>query len=424
MTEVQQTILKEVTDFYLGSHDFNGIPVRLLAPALSADLETLRQHISTLIESALVSVNCGDRHPNPHIKALEEEAPEVQIEKLTKPEFQHACIYPTTAHLKTVVEEHKYEGKPFTLRLALGYPQLSFLSFDLSVLESYRNDPRYSYYNDDISGSISVKNKFYESNEMRTSDQVLLKTFGFSYNENYDRAVAVFLRYLSDLSPEHQQIWNAKRLEGDYKLHPDYFRASIFGEWPEGVSIFEAFIEELHQINAMCELMGRPKLFKNDFRPKSRPAGFSFLTRPTLKEYNDFILLLDKAISDNIDRDFFQNEVAFEFDEPRPDGKVVVRQKGSIQILDDWVKKKFRPRDPQPVIEMIKTFKDIRAQRQRPAHAIDENVFDQKYFRRQREVIIRAYEAVNTLRAIFAGLPKVKGYKVPDWLQTGKIWTQ
>jgi hypothetical protein len=93
MTEVQQTILKEVTDFYLGSHDFNGIPVRLLAPALSADIETLRQHTFTLIESGLVSVNYEDRHPNPHIKALEEDAPEVQIDKLTKPEFQTALKY-------------------------------------------------------------------------------------------------------------------------------------------------------------------------------------------------------------------------------------------------------------------------------------------------------------------------------------------
>jgi len=38
--------------------------------------------------------------------------------------------------------------------LALGEAQLSYRSFDLSVLEFYRNDPRHRYENDDINGRI------------------------------------------------------------------------------------------------------------------------------------------------------------------------------------------------------------------------------------------------------------------------------
>jgi hypothetical protein len=98
---------------------------------------------------------------------------------------------------------------------------------------------------------------------------------------------------LADLTPEHQQIWKGKELTGDYALHPDYYRNSILGEWGTKVSIFEAFIEEMKIINRMAEKMGRPPLFRNDFSEGGKPREFGFLVRPTLKEFNSFVLLLD-----------------------------------------------------------------------------------------------------------------------------------
>lgn len=267
-----------------------------------------------------------------------------------------------------------------------------------------------------------MDDEYYESAGMASSDQVLLQTFGFSYDSEFNRAVAVSLRYLSDLSPQHQEIWNAKMLQGDYKLHPDYARITM-GYWPERVSIFYAFTEELHHINEMCKLMKRPPLFTNDYRHHEKPRGFSFLIRPTLKEYNDFVHLLDKMISENMDRDFFLNEVPFERDEMRRDGKIVVRPKGTIQILDEWLKVKFRAKDRKPIEEMIATFRQIRHLRQSPAHTIDEDVFDQQYFKRQRDIIIKAYDGIRLLRLIFENHPSVEGYKIPDWLRSGKIWT-
>ena len=78
--------------------------------------------------------------------------------------------------------------------LAQGAAQLEFRAFDLSVLEFYRNDPRYHYTTDDIHGSISVRQ---EHSGLRDSDQVFLQTFGYCYDEDVNRAVAVFLRYLA-----------------------------------------------------------------------------------------------------------------------------------------------------------------------------------------------------------------------------------
>lgn len=415
-------ILRKITEFYLNSHDFNGLPVRNIVQDSKVEEIELKDILISLIREKKSSLIFGDIHPNPHIKAFWEEKEEIQIEKLQKSNLEPVCAYPSGVHLKEVVDPSEYQNRPFTLRLALGEPQLSYLSFDLSVLEFYRNDPRYYYTNNDISGRISVHEEYYESEKMASSDKVVLQTFGFSYDSELNRAVAVFLRYLSDLSPQHQQIWNAKKLKGDYKLHPDYYKIMI-GSWDLGVSIFDAFAEELHHVNEMCKLMYRPSLFKNELRENKKPRGFCFLIRPTLKEYNDFVHLLDKAISENINGKFFLNDVPFEYDEVRDDGKIVVRHKGTIQILDEWLKMKFRVNDRKPIEEMIATFKKIRKLRQHPAHAIDEDIFDQKYFRQQREIIIRAYEGIRLLRLIFADHPNVKGYNIPDWLQSGKIWT-
>ena len=177
-------------------------------------------------------------------------------------QLESICVYPSRTYLENTVDRSSYSMVPFTLRLALGEPQLSFLAFDLSVLEIYRNDPRYYYSNDDISGSISISGSYYEDEAVPESDKVLLQSFGFAYTSELNRAVAVFLRYLDDLSPQHQQIWRAKLLDGDYKLHPGYFSSSILGNWHQGISIFQAFLEEIEHINNMCSLMGWPSLFR------------------------------------------------------------------------------------------------------------------------------------------------------------------
>jgi len=269
----ERIILEEVTNFFVQSADFNGISVRqLVNKHKKIGVGVLKQIFRSLIQQDKISLVFGDTHPNPHIKAFSDEEYEVQIEKLDNINLlMQACVYPSPSQLNTIVDVSEYQGKPFTLRLALGEPQLDFESFDLRVLEDYRNDPRYSYVTDDIQGSISVSDKYYKSDEMQPSDQVLLQSFGFSYDSQLHRAVTVFLRYLADLSPEHQQIWNARIVRGDYKLHPDYYKASM-GSWDLGVSIFDAFIEELHIINDMCKLMGRSPLFKQEL-DKSKYNG-------------------------------------------------------------------------------------------------------------------------------------------------------
>lgn len=422
MTVQEELILREITDRYLTSGDFNGTPLQLLANELKIPWDGFAQDAAELIQEGKLRVVFADTDINPHILRLGCEPVQIQLEKLPTADL-HACGYPASEHLENVVNRQDYEGKPFTLSLALGAPQLSYKAFDLSVLEFYRNDPRYEYTTDDIHGQISLTNEYYDSNHMPESDRIFLDTFGFCYDEFLNRAVAVYVRYISDLSPEHQQIWKAKELQGDYKLHPDYYRNTIVGDWGERIPIFEAFIMELQIINQMAGAMDRPPLFRVDFTQQSRPREFSFLVRPTLKEYNDFVHLLDKLLSDNISKDFFMSEIPDEYDEVRQDGKIIVRYKNTIAILNEWGHSRFRTSDWEPFDTLIKTLHDIRQQRQKPAHAINKNVFDQQYIHRQRELMIAAYDAVRTIRLMFAKHRKCINIEINETLFEGKIWS-
>lgn len=143
-----------------------------------------------------------------------------------------------------------------------------------------------------------------------------------------------------------------------------------------------------------------------------------------MKEFNDFVLLLDKIISDNINKKFFLDDIPLESEEVRKkDGKIIVREKGTLQLLEEWLKTKVRVADTKPLEETIAPFKKVRKLRQQPAHALDEDIFDQAYFSQQRELIINAYSGVRTLRLLFANHPRVKGHEVPAWLYKGEIYT-
>jgi len=414
-------LLDEITDFYIASRDFNGIPYRDLKE--SRDEASLKSGLSQLIGNGSISVVFGDGHPNPHIKALpDHHSAEKQIDLLGSSSLlEHACLYPMPSVLAGKVDRSRYVGKPYTLELALGAPQLVHRSFDLSVLEFYRNDPRYDYSTDDIHGSISIQSAHLEVT--KESDSVFLQTFGFCFDDDLNRFVAVFLRYLADLSPEHQQIWKAKEIGGRTRLHPDYYRTSVIGDWPERASLFEAFLDELRIINKMTVAAFGIPLFRNDFEDKDRPKGFGYLLRPTQKCLDDFVHLLDKMLSDNFNKDFFVGDLLLEERVERGPGEFEIVRKGTVQLLSEWLTKHFRVREGSGFEDVIRPIRKIRKLRQRPAHAIDNDRFDQAIAQEQRILIQDAYKSVRTLRLIFANHPKAKEVLVPDYLFKGEIWS-
>jgi len=413
-----------VEEKYFTSGDFNGLTLLELIKDTGFAKDVALAEIRVGVETDLLTIeHMGNPHIKPFARVNKEEMLGFLDESMGEKPF---CMYPHPEKLKSAAAAETYRETPFAYELAKGAGQLDFRAFDLSILEFYRNDPRYHYETNSIQGRICVTDEYFESEFMPEHDQVLLQSFGFAYDKELNRYVGVVLRYLNKLSPEHQRIWAAKQVKkDDIWLHPEYFAKSFQGSWGTRLSIFDAFVQELDQINQMCDRIGKPQLFRESYC-QERIRGFEFLLRPTKSELEDFVHLLDKMMSDNISKDFFRGDLELERDVTRKtDGKVVVEPKGTIQLLEEWLRKFYRSAESEDPVELlIKTFRKIRKLRQEPAHRIGLDMFDQAIFKEQRALIIEAYNAVRILRLIFGLHPDVNANppKISDWLRDGKIW--
>ena len=414
MTPQQTRLADMVTRFYLESGDFNGLGVHALE-SVGGDVSD----IVALIELREIDLVRGDLHPNPHIKAFDPEPREEQIAKIGR-EGLSGCLYPSPESLARRQIETRGLG-PYTAALTLGSPQLSFRAFDLRALEWYRNDPRFELRSDDIHGTIIQRGGTKVAGR-HALDGLDFFEFGFAYNAELERAFAAFIRYLHDI-PTPQQIELSKfELEGEYQLHPDFYRTQIIGDWPERPSIYDAFLEEKTHINAICKLIGKPPLFRTEFNDGLRPHGFGILLRPTLKEYRDFALLLDQLLSDDMDKKFFEPDIPTARQLTDEEGNNESQSVGTIKLLETWLTKLFRPTENGPMEEMFADFRTVRKERMKPAHKVEENVFDQQYVQLQRELINKGYGAVHTLRMVLENHPKARGYDVPDHIRAAKVW--
>lgn len=417
--------LEEVKDHYLQSSDFNGVPIRYFKKKYNVETDNLRELLLPLIKEEKVSLVFTN---NPHIKQFPDLDTEKQIQKLYTDEFEGVCVYPAKKYLEQVVDKTVYNNRPYTSQLAMGAAQIEFRAFDLTILESYRNDPRYYYENNAIGGRIGVNGDHSEQNmQLPQQDKTHLQTFGFCYDETGRRAVAVLLRYLKSLSSEHQTIWKFKELSGPWKLHPDYYRY-VMGIWEGGgISIFDALLEELKLINQMCEAMNKPPLFKSDFS-EDRPKEFSFLIRPTRKEFDNFVKEIDKMISENLNKKFFKNEIdREEISSKNEDGT----DKGTIGILESWLNKFYYKFNPEvesfdKAKSLLEPFKTIRKRRSAPSHAVVADEFNSKFMDEQKNILISTYESLSTLRQIFNSHPNCvnNNFNIHRCLLEHKIWTQ
>ena len=411
--------MKRVREHYRQSNDHNGLPVR----ALEAYGGSVTLTIIELISQGEIDLVRGDIHPNPHIKALQAEPVDEQVKKINRLGLGSGCLYPTEGHLRRFANKST-NAAPFTSELDFGVPQLDFRIFDVRVLDWYRNDPRFSFRVNDIQGQINRKVDTKSPNSQIPFDDIEFFQFGFAYNEKMERAIAAFLRYLSDLPPEQQRHFAAFQLDGKFELHPDFYRTRILGQFPLGISIYDAFLMEKRAIGELCEMIGKPSLFRTVGTNGERPSGFGILLRSTRKEFEDFSQLLDKLLGDDINRDFFAGDIPLHEVLTREDGTTEKRSLPTIGLLERWLRENFQPQSPAQIVEMLKYFRDVRKKRNRPAHVIDENRFDTQFFVAQQELISKALRAVRMLRTILQNHPDTCDFQVPTQLDNSTIWVR
>ncbi len=438
---LENKIRKKIYDFFVESSDFNGIPLRNISKEFKIDYAESIDLIKKLVLNNTVSIQSST---NPHIigfrhypidiqvKILEEAKGITEgVEKFGEMSFSientefSICLYPSQEYLKSKRDLSEFKNAEFTKLLALGEPQLSPRFFEIEVLERYFNDPRFDFKFGDYSGGISYR---YDENDnpiVREEDQVFLQTFGLGFDSKNNRLAVVYLRYLKDLTAEHQVFWKSKEVTGDCKILKEYYENTINGKWASShsISIFSAFIGEQKFLNDLSKQIFGIELFNKTFEEENRPKEFTFFFTPTLKNYNEFVLLLDKMISDNINKDFFKDKVELFELVKLEDNLIERKRKGTLRLLEEWLLSTYNHPDKQILKDLFKPLKRIRNERQNPAHKISENTYDEKYINKQREMIKDAYSSFRALRTVFQQHPEANGFKVPDCLDNGEIKT-
>lgn len=424
-TRIGSELLARIVSFYLGSDDFNGISLQALvkdgnAQTLAA-LKALvaRGDVEALSEEAV----------NPHIKRLP--APPIPKQLSYFANDVMVCFYPSIKYMVKVLPGNLYRQRPFTRLLALGHPQLEPIFFQLGVLERYQSDPRYVFRFDGLDGHISVKEKPYRSRDMGDADKVMLETFGLGTSSKGQRVITSYPRYLSALSPRHQQHWQSHRAYGQHKMEANYARRGLFGEWTKGVSIYDALLQELLHINKLCNLIGLPALFRNDFSTElvkaernvalDEPKGFGLLMKPTKKAFLDFAHVLDKVVSENINREFFAAQ-GIELEERQTsDGHISVTNKGTLRLLEEWLAKRIRIHSKNGPAVIVAPLKEVRNLRQAPAHKFIDDEFSIQYQSKKEKLILDVYISISNIRMFFQTHPRARNYEFPEHLKPENI---
>jgi len=412
-THLESKLLAEIVNHYLKSQDFNGIPLDwLLRNQKHERIDALKR----LVRNGLVEV-ISDAWDNPCIKRLRAREITKQIEVLKTKPAERAFVYPTKKHMQRVIHPRLFQDRPFTRLLALGNPQIEPMFFDLSVLDRYQSDPRYIFQFDGLDGRVSIAEGHYKSRSMASSDKVILKSFGLGADAKGQRVAVVFLRYLSDLTPRHQQYWRSHQIARKCRVESNYLRRSLFGEWTDGLSVYEVLRAELFHINKMCGLIGLPMLFRKDFSDEP-PRGFGLLIRPTQQGFFEFAHTLDKLISENLNLQFFEAEgLSLEEQKAREDGTVELVRKGTLRLLEEWLTRRIRFEVEGGPSKILSPLRLARRIRQKPAHEVLDDEFSTNYQREKEKLIHDVYFSVSNIRIIFQTHPRTRNYQFPERLK-------
>lgn len=400
---MNNNIVDFVVNYYLDRERFAGIIIKIIIDKFKIEFKELQRILNqTITENKLLIFpepifRCG-------IPSIE-----MQSEYLKSDDLLSMYLYPTKNTALCKLETEKIiVDRPYSRMLAEVTPRLHLCHFDYAVLLPYFDDPRFHIKDDGTSAYICVDNSI----DLAEEEHALIQHFGYSYDISGKKYIAVPLIYLHDLTPTLQKRWQTYEHKGDIRVDKDFFDRHIIGTWSGTPTIFDAFLEEIKQINIICELVNEPNFFLKEY-DRSQIKTFRRFFKPTLEYYNDLTEDLDKLLSQNINYDFFKK---YNIEVKDENGNSI----GTINLLGTWFKEKFIPiaeKDSKLIDELISILKYIRKQRQAPAHKIINNSYNPSFFEKQKKLMSKAYVSIKLLRTALSGHRLIKNYSAPDWLE-------
>lgn len=422
-SEIRAAVKSTIVESFVVSatkEGFNGISGESLL-SLTGDENLLKEILAELVTQDGFSISFAVLDINPHIKRLPELEVIAQIDLLQKEKLSDFCVYPSAAAVIQHPEVPNFRDRPFSEMLLLGKAQLDFVGFELQVLSRYSEDPRYALDFEDYMGHMSITDRYYHDDEFVDRDKVGLQTFGLGFDNKRDPVVVVFLRYLADLSPEHQQYWNSFKLSGEIVLSRPYYISSIEGQFWENRSLRFAISEEIRLVRQMTLAAWGAPLFRQEI-PTLGALELTAFQLPTSKNFELFVHSLDKALSENLDRDFFKGKVRQKDEIFSNSGEREVRNRGSLAMLQEWLlnsaKWESESRFKEVVMQPLLTVRNLR---QKPAHSFTTNSHSENFTRKRKELLWSVYNSLANMRRAFQTHPDRSSIEVPYWLDSERI---
>lgn len=278
-------------------------------------------------------------------------------------------VYPKRALLKPRDPLDVKDVGVYTKQLRLGGSQIEPRFFERQVLDRYRQDPRYRVNEYGASGSLSIKDHYYLDEDTPEEDKIAIKSFGTAYRKEDTQIITVMLVYLGQLSKKHQSHWASCEVHEECLLDPDFVKTNFEGEFTNRMSPFVAFLQELQEVNKLCELMNEPHLFRNSYQD-SPPKDFGWITKPTSAEFVALVVATHKLTCDNLNKDFFKGKVELTEEIPMEGGKFRLVDKGRWRLLAEYLGQCNWFPESEPKDEIIQMFRKINKLRQKPVHLI------------------------------------------------------
>jgi hypothetical protein len=178
------------------------------------------------------------------------------------------------------------------------------------------------------------------------------------------------------------------------------------GHWADGLGPFARFFFELRTWNEFFERAHGIALLKSTDRPRE----FGWILRPSQSEWEGFIHLLDKLLSENLRNDALDAAGAPKLNEAG-------QNLGTLNRLEALLL--ARRAKPEGVKEVLAPMRQVRNARHRPAHALRENVTDRTFVRRQVELLERINQSLELLRYFWQSHPANRDWKEPEYVADG-----
>ncbi len=96
---------------------------------------------------------------------------------------------------------------------------------------------------------------------------------------------------------------------------------------------------------------------------------------------------------------------------------MLVTQKGTLRLLEEWLTKYIRIKGENGPAIVVAPLKEVRRLRQTPAHKFVDDEFSIQYQDKKQKLIAEVYRSISNIRMFFQTHPKARNYDFPDHIR-------